>query len=155
VGQLVSIVHTPEGIDPEPPDHYARIPLMAATLEPGLGIVGDRKGSSRERQLNVMAAETLSQLCDEGFHTAAGEMGEQLVISNIPIDHLVKRTRLRIGAEAVIEVVKPRTGCARFEHIQHCTRSDVAGRLGVMARVMIGGNISVGDSVTVEGTTAS
>jgi MOSC domain-containing protein YiiM len=128
---------------------------MAATLEAGRGIVGDRKGSSRERQLNVMAAETLALLGDEGCHVAPGEMGEQVVISNIPIDQLAKGTRLRIGAEALIEVVKRRTGCARLEHIQHCSRSDVAGRLGVMARVMIGGSIRVGGTVTVDGTTAS
>jgi MOSC domain-containing protein YiiM len=128
---------------------------MTATLEPSQGIVGDRKGSSGERQINVMSTETLAQLSNDGFHTAPGEMGEQLVISNIPINQFATGTRLRIGAEAVIEVVKPRTGCARFEHIQRCSRSDVAGRLGVMARVLSGGRISVGESVIVDGSDAS
>jgi SAM-dependent methyltransferase len=32
VGKIASIVHTPAGIDPRPPDHYARVPLQAATL---------------------------------------------------------------------------------------------------------------------------
>src|SRR6516162_9926816 len=99
-------------------------------------IVADRKGGRSERQLNGMAAEILAQLCDEGFHTAPGEMGEPLVASAIQLNELAEGARLRIGIEAVKEVVKPRTGCARFEHIQHCSRSDVAGRLGVMARVL-------------------
>ena len=61
MGQLVSIVHTPEGIDPRPPDHYARVPLETVTLEAGRGILGDRKGTGRERQLNIMAAQTLAK----------------------------------------------------------------------------------------------
>src|SRR5205823_6127713 len=60
MGQIVSIVYTPEGVDPRPPDHYARVPLSVATLTPGRGIVGDRKGTGRGRQLNVMAAHTLA-----------------------------------------------------------------------------------------------
>ena len=59
MGHLVSIVHTPAGIDPRPPDHYARVPLETVTLEAGRGIQGDRKGAGRERQLNIMAAQTL------------------------------------------------------------------------------------------------
>src|SRR4051812_15633157 len=101
MGQLVSIVHTPEGIDPRPPDHYARVPLETTTLEAGSGIVGDRKGAGRARQLNIMAAQTLKQLRVEGFRTSPGEMGEQLVIAGIEIDPLPAGTRLRIGAEAV------------------------------------------------------
>jgi hypothetical protein len=78
MGKIISIVHTPSGIDPRPPDHYARVPLEAATLEAGRGIVTDRKGSNAERQLNVMALETLEQLRAEGFRTGPGQMGEQI-----------------------------------------------------------------------------
>jgi hypothetical protein len=49
MGKIVSIVHTPPGIDPRPPDHYARVPLKVATLEAGRGIVTDRKGSNAQR----------------------------------------------------------------------------------------------------------
>ena len=86
MGRIVSIVHTPEGIDPRPPDHYARVPLGAATLEPGRGIVTDRKGGRPERQLNLMALETLEQLRAEGYRTAPGEMGEQLTLSGVDVD---------------------------------------------------------------------
>jgi MOSC domain-containing protein YiiM len=149
MGKLVSIVHTPEGIDPRPPDHYARVPLEAATLEAGRGIVADRKGSRVERQLNVMALETLEGLGAEGFRAAPGQMGEQLIVSGIAVDRLAKGTRLKIGDAAVIEVDIPRTGCDRLRRIQGCTPAQVAGRLGVMARVLSGGTIRVGDEVAV------
>jgi MOSC domain-containing protein YiiM len=147
MGTIVSIVHTPPGIDPRPPDRYARVPLAAATVEAGRGIVTDRKGGNPDRQLNVMALETLEQLRAAGRRTAPGEMGEQIVVSGIGVDRLAPGTRLRLGEEAIIEVIKPRTGCDRLRHIQGCTSADVAGRLGVMARVLAGGTIRIGDAV--------
>jgi MOSC domain-containing protein YiiM len=146
---VVSIVHTPAGIDPRPPDRYARVPLEAATLEPGRGIVTDRKGGRPERQLNVMALETLHQLRAEGYRTAPGEMGEQIVVAGIDIGRLAAGTRLRLGDTAVIEVQNARTGCERLRHIQGCELAAVAGRLGVMARVVTGGAVRVGDEVAV------
>jgi MOSC domain-containing protein YiiM len=149
MGRIVSIVHTPEGIDPRPPDHYARVPLGAATLEPGRGIVTDRKGGRPERQLNLMALETLEQLRAEGYRTAPGEMGEQIVIAGIDLGRLAAGTRVRLGETAVIEVQNARTGCDRLRHIQRCEPAAVAGRLGVMARVVAGGAVRVGDDVEV------
>jgi MOSC domain-containing protein YiiM len=149
MGEIVSIVYTPAGIDPRPPDRYARVPLQEATLEAGRGIVTDRKGSRPERQLNVMALETLEALRAEGYRTGPGEMGEQIVVSGIAIDGLAAGTQLRLGNEVVIEVLMPRTGCARLQHIQGCTPAKVAGRLGVMARVLVGGIIHVGDAVAL------
>ena|SRR5438132_2006904 len=149
MGKIVSIVHTPAGADPRPPDHYARVPLEAAALEAGRGIVTDRKGSNAERQLNVMALETLEQLRANGYRTAPGEMGEQLILSGVDVDRLVARTRVQLGDQAVIEVIKRRTGCDRLRRIQGCTPADVAGQLGVMARVLIGGAIHVGDAASV------
>jgi SAM-dependent methyltransferase len=151
IAKIVSLVHTPADIDPRPPDHYARIPLQTATLEAGRGIVTDRKGSRSERQLNIMVLETLEQLRAEGYRTAPGEMGEQIVVSGIAIDWLTAGTQLRLGREVVIEVLKPRTGCDRLRHIQGCTPAEVAGRLGVMARVLVGGTIQVGDPVALTG----
>jgi MOSC domain-containing protein YiiM len=145
IGIIVSIVHTPADIDPKPPDRYARVALNEAHLAEGRGIVTDRKGGSLRRQLNVMARETLDHLQDEGYETAPGAMGEQLIIAGIDIDRLPPGARLLLGDEAIIEVDKPRTGCQRLQRIQGCTPAMVAGQLGVMARVLAGGTIRVGD----------
>lgn len=147
--RIVSIVHTPAGVDPRPADRYARVPLETATLKAGRGIVTDRKGSRPERQLNVMAWETLARLRAQGLRTGPGEMGEQIVLSGVAIDGLPAGARLRLGGEAVIEVIKPRTGCDRLRRIQGCTPAQVAGRLGVLARVLVGGSIRVGDPVAL------
>jgi MOSC domain-containing protein YiiM len=115
----------------------------------GHGIEGDRKGKWGERQINIMSAETLKVLESEGFRTAPGEMGEQIVVAGIDLNTLPAGARIQLGPAAIIEVTMPRTGCDRFEHIQGKPKHLVRGRLGAMARVVTGGPIAVGDPVSI------
>ena len=149
MAQIVSIAFTPRGVERKPADHYARVPTERATLVEQKGIQGDLKGSGGSRQINVMRAETLAELAAEGRMTRPGEMGEQLVIAGLDPAALTEGTRLRLGESAVIEVGIPRTGCGRFESIQGAAKQSVAGRLGVLACVVVGGDVAVGDDVAI------
>ena len=144
---VVSIVYRPKNTG-RPQDRYERVPVERVRLVEFRGIDGDMKGSSKSRQLNVMLAETLAELGTEGFRVAPGEMGEQIVLSGVDPATLVEGARIRLGA-AVIEVGIPRTGCDRFEMIQGKPRELAKGRLGVLASVVKGGEVAVGDEVEV------
>jgi MOSC domain-containing protein YiiM len=148
MGSVVSIVYTPRDAGPRPQDHYRRESLEKATLKEFRGIVGDKKGGTGERQLNVMLAEVVAELRDEGFKTEPGELGEQIIVSGIAREALPPGARLRLGP-TVIEVTIPRTGCGRFETIQGKSKKLTVGRLGVMAKVIAGGEVAVGDAVEV------
>jgi MOSC domain-containing protein YiiM len=145
--RVVSIVYRPRDAG-KPPDHYARVTAERVRLVEGQGIEGDQKGGEGRRQLNLMSAEMLAELEAEGFKTQPGEMGEQIVVSGIDPTTISVGTRARIGS-AVVEVTLPRTGCSRFEMIQGKAKESVRGRLGVMARVVTGGEVAVGDRVEV------
>jgi len=146
-----SIVYKPESTASDPGDHYLRIPLDSANLVTGYGIEGDRKGGNPKRNLNIMSYETLEILHEEGFSTSPGQMGEQIVIRGFDVGKLAVGDRLQIGDAAIVEVINHRTGCQRFEHIQGKTPQQAAGRMGVMAKVVIGGLIRVGDPVNHSG----
>ncbi len=148
MSELMSIVYKPENAEPTE-ETYLRVPLKQAVLVVGYGIDGDAKGSTGGRQLNIMAADTLRELADEGFQTHPGRMGEQLILADVQIDALPVGTCLKIGDTACVELTEPRTGCGKFERHQGKLRQEAAGRLGMMARVVEGGAISVGDSVTI------
>ena len=144
---IVSIVYRPrDAATPRPEEHFTRERLERARLVEFQGIEGDAKGGSGDRQLNVMLAEALAQLRHEGFKTGPGELGEQIVIAGLDPAALCPGARLKLGG-AVIEVGIPRTGCARFEAIQGKSKQLAKGRLGVMARVVTGGVVAVGDAV--------
>ena len=148
---IVSIVYRPADVPPAPADRYARVELERAELLSGRGIRGDRKGRHPKRQLNVMGQATLEALHHEGMQTTPGAMGEQLVIGGLaePLEAMAAGTRLQLGEQAVIELLEPRTGCERFETIQGRPAGEVAGRLGMMARVLQDGPIARGDRVRV------
>lgn len=146
---LVSIVFKSSEMEDKPADFFSRKPVQRAMLAPKQGIVGDKKGGAGKRQLNVMFAETVAELEAEGFQTSPGVLGEQIVIAGLAPDLQASGVQLQIGESAVISIDFLRTGCARFEHIQGRSRTGAAGRLGYMARVLVGGEISAGDPVKV------
>ena len=151
---IASIVHSPQIDYHEPADRYLRVPVTMADLVEEQGIEGDRKGANPDRGLNVMSAEILADLAQEGFQTGPGQMGEQLVIAGLDFAALTEGTQLQIGT-ATIQFIRNRTGCDRFERIQGHPRASVAGRVGFMAKVVASGRIRVGDSVSVLETVVS
>jgi uncharacterized protein YdeI (YjbR/CyaY-like superfamily) len=145
--KVTSIVYKPESAGSDPETHYVRLPLEAAELVAGHGIAGDRKGGNPKRNLNLMSFETLEALHEDGFDTLPGQMGEQIVIQELDMGTLAEGDRLQIGEQACVEVVNQRTGCGRFEQIQGRSRKLAAGRMGIMAKVLTGGKVVVGDAV--------
>ncbi|MFZ2360532.1 MAG: MOSC domain-containing protein [Anaerolineae bacterium] len=142
-GQLASIVYSPQ------PGSFNRHPLPEAMLLAGYGIDGDRKGGHPNRNLNVMDQEMLATLAAEGYPTGPGVLGENLIVSGVQISSLAEGSRLRIGLEAVIEVVRLREPCYKLTALDARMPESVVQRVGVMARVVENGVIRVGDSVGV------
>jgi MOSC domain-containing protein YiiM len=137
------------------PYRYSREPVEQVHLIAGHGIEGDLKaGLHPDRHLNIMSFETLQSLRAEGFNINPGEMGEQVIVSELLIDTLTPGTRLQFGNEAVIEITKPRTGCDWFEKVQGKSPKLAANRMGMMATVIKGGQVKIGDSVQLLETIA-
>lgn len=147
VAHIVSITYTPRDVERRPTDRYARVPSERAPLVEQRGIHGDVKGTGGNRQLNVMRAETLAEMAAEGRKIGPGEMGEQLVIAGLDPTEFVEGVRLKIGDQAIVEIGKPREPCERFAHIQATSIQSGIGRIGVLARVTVGGEIALGDPV--------
>ncbi len=151
MSHVVSLTFKPLEGESKPENHFARTAIERVTLVAGYGVEGDAKGRSDSRQLNVMLAEIVEQLRGEGFKTAPGELGEQIVIAGLDPNKTIAGVTLKIGESALVELVYLRVGCKRFEHIQGYSKEEAKGRLGFMARVLTGGIVSVGDPVTVVG----
>jgi MOSC domain-containing protein YiiM len=142
-GHLASIVYSPQ------PGSFNRHPLPEAMLLSGYGIDGDRKGGHPNRNLNVMDQEMLNALSAEGYPTGPGVLGENLIVAGVDISSRPDGARLRIGLEAVIEVVRLREPCYKLTALDARMPDSVIDRVGVMARVVESGVIRVGDAVAV------
>ena len=150
MSRIYSICYQPAPSQDKPPYRYNRVPIAKAELIAAHGIKGDRKaGRNPNRQLNLMSYETLAALSKDGYKVQPGEMGEQIIIEGLDVMSLQKGDRLMIGENACIEITKPRTPCDWFEKIQGKSPEEAAGRVGMLAKVIVSGQICVGDSVKV------
>ncbi len=147
LGTLVSITWKPSGTDLFD-NGFTRLAIDEADLVAGYGIDSDQKGGREGRHLNILDAEALQTLGADGFRTNPGQIGEQLIVEGVGVCGLDPGARIQIG-DALIRMVKLRTGCDKFERHQGKCREDAAGRLGMMAEVLTGGRIQVGDPVTI------
>lgn len=125
------------------PGHRAPMePVTAVWAEANWGLLGDahaRPDSSR--QVLLMAQEILDAL---GLWP--GAVRENITLQGLPLDQLRPGDRLQIG-EAILEITKPCTPCARMDEIRPGLQETLRGRRGILARVLQSGWIRCGDPV--------
>jgi MOSC domain-containing protein YiiM len=143
MSHILSIAYSAERGLPRPLRPRAR-------LRAGHGIEGDHKaGKSPERALNLIDAERLAELRAAGYDVTPGRLGESVVVEGAALDRLPAGTRLRLGPQAVVQIVKARTPCENLAYIHPDLPAAAGGRVGVMCAVETGGDIEVGDEVVV------
>jgi MOSC domain-containing protein YiiM len=111
------------------------------------------------RQVHLMHAEFHDELSAKGFNVSAGQLGENITTRGIDLLHLPTGTRLYLGNEAVVKITGLRNPCEQLDDfqdglLQACLDKDEHGNIirkaGVMSIVLVGGEISPGDSIRVE-----
>lgn len=128
---------------------YVRHFLTETVLVEDLGIEDDQKSGNQARSLNVTDEITLAELSAEGLPAGPGQLGENLIIGGLNMRQLSAGMCLRIGAEAVIELRKLRTGCNQLHSLDTRMPDHVVGRIGWMCRVVRTGYVTLGDVVEV------
>jgi MOSC domain-containing protein YiiM len=110
------------------------------------------------RQVLLIHEELFAELRARGFDVGPGSIGENVTTRGLDILGLPTGTRLQLGAEAVIEITGLRNPCRQVEAfqpglLQAVLDRDADGNLirksGVMAIVLTGGDVKVGDAITV------
>lgn len=133
-----------------------RTPFRGATCEPSStavlledrGIEGDRHARpASSRQVVLVAAEVLDDLA-----LPYGATREQLTVAGLP--DLGRGDVIEIG-DARVELVRLRVPCRVMEGVRVGLERELDGRGGWCGRVLVGGEIRVGDEVTVARDTAS
>lgn len=150
MARIHSIVYQPAPSADEEPYRFNRVPLNEGMLIAGKGLEGDLnalEGTDINMQLNILSLETVQQLAQEGYKTNPGELGEQITVEGLDVMGLKIGDRLCLGSSAVVEMSEERTPCLWFQKIQNKTVTETMGRIGIMARVIEGGPIKIGDIV--------
>lgn len=150
---------------------FSKAPQTMIRLLAGLGVEGDAhagvtvKHRSRVkqdptqpnlRQVHLVQAELLAELQAQGFTVEAGTIGENVLTMGIDLLALPTGARLKLGANALVEVTGLRNPCAQLNNYQKGLTAavldrDAQGNLvrkaGVMCIVLEGGVVQPGDTI--------
>lgn len=153
---------------------FSKAPVEAIELLVGLGPAGDahagetvqhlsrvRRDPSQPnlRQVHLIHAELHDELTGQGFAVAPGDMGENVTTRGVDLLALPTGTRLRLGADAVVEVTGLRNPCVQLDRfadglmaavLDRAPDGTVIRKAGVMGVVIAGGRVRAGDPITVE-----
>lgn len=112
------------------------------TLVAGTGIEGDFHARPKSsRQVLLMAEEN----CD-AFGLAPGEVRENITTRGLDLQALPEGTILEIGSASLI-ITKDCEPCSFIDKLRPGLRARMERRRGMLARVVDGGEIQVGDEI--------
>ncbi len=105
-----------------------------ATSDPG------RSG----RQVLLMDRETLARL-----GLAPGDIRENITTSGVELYSLAPGRKVSLGQTTVVEITGECEPCGRMDEIRPGLQGALDGHRGMLARVLDGGTVAVGDAVRV------
>jgi MOSC domain-containing protein YiiM len=153
---------------------FSKFNESSIRLVAGLGVEGDahlglktqhlyqmRKNPDTPnlRQVHLIHEELFHELKVAGFDVAPGAIGENVTTRGLELLQLPRGTRLRLGAQALIELTGLRNPCRQLDAFATGLTAAVLGRdaegrlvrkAGVMAIVIEGGDVRAGDLIVVQ-----
>ncbi len=123
-------------------------PVDSATFIEGFGIEGDRhavkSGARTVRQVLLMDEDTL-----EGFGLGIGQVREDVTVRGIDLHEVPAGQRMALGDDVVVEITQFCAPCERMEEVRPGLREELFEQRGMLATVISGGAVNVGDQVQV------
>ncbi len=132
--------------------HIARVkgtpsdPVPEATAISGMGIEGDRSCvEGNTRQVLFMDKETLDDL-----ELDPGQIKENITTIGLDIAKAQPGQVFFIGDQVTMEIVGQCEPCAKMNALRPGLLNQINGRRGMLAVVINGGPIKVGDTIRIE-----
>ena len=124
--------------------------IAEGELKENYGLVGDAHADSNShRQVSLLAMESINKILGLGFDVGPGDFAENLTTEGIDLMSLPVGIHILIGDEIILELTQIgkecHSGCAIYRQIGKC----IMPQEGVFTRVIHGGLVRAGDTITV------
>lgn len=124
--------------------------IDSAILKENHGITGDAHAGDWNRQVSLLAVESVDKMRGKGVELHPGDFAENLTIEGVDLKNLKIGQRLKIGTEVILEITQIGKECHSDCAIKQQVGDCVMPREGVFARVIKGGEIKTGDEINFE-----
>lgn len=114
--------------------------LTAVTDE---GFAGDASYGKRNRQVLLIDSETLTEL-----ELNPGDVRENVTLEGFELTKLSPHDRLMVGG-ILLAVTGPCEPCWKLDELRPGLSTEIEGRRGVLATVIRGGELKVGDPISL------
>lgn len=123
----------------------------SAELKEDFGIIGDAHAGTGNRQVSLLAEESIEKMSDKGLNVGPGDFAENITTKDINLFSLKLGTKLKIGEQALLEISQKGKECHAGCKIYYQAGDCVMPKEGIFAKVLEGGPIRPGDEITVIG----
>lgn len=118
-------------------------------LKEDFGILGDAHAGTKNRQMSLLAEESINKMKTKGLNVGSGDFAENITTEGIDLLSLKLGDKLRVGKEALLEISQIGKICHSRCEIYYQAGDCVMPKEGVFARVLTGGIIEKGDKLEV------
>ena len=124
-----------------------KIPVDKVDIVTCLGIEGDAHAGPGERQISLLAWESIEKMREKGYDAKNGDFAENLTIKGILLWELKPGDILKVGSEVFLRITRIGKICHQRCNIYYQVGDCVMPREGVFAEVIDGGVVKSGDIV--------
>jgi MOSC domain-containing protein YiiM len=120
----------------------------ARVLE-NFGLEGDAHAGDWHRQVSLLAVESIDKMRQRGLDLKPGDFAENLTTQGLDVPNLPVGTRVRIGADVVLEITQIGKACHHGCAIKQAVGDCVMPREGIFGRVLRGGLVHPNDIIEI------
>ena len=121
----------------------------SAELKDDFGIIGDAHAGTKNRQVSLLAVESIEKMQAKGLKVKPGDFAENITTQGVDLLGLKLGDKLRIGTEALLEVTQIGKECHTRCNIYYQAGDCVMPKEGIFVKVLKGADLKVGDSVFI------
>lgn len=113
------------------------------------GILGDAHAGTTNRQVSLLAIESIERMRQKGLKVNPGDFAENITTQGINLTSLKLGAKLRIGKKALLEVTQIGKDCHSRCHIYYQAGDCVMPKEGIFAKVLNEDVLKPNDAVVI------
>jgi len=125
-----------------------KTPVEVVSLVPEHGVMGDAHAGTTQRQVSLLAEESIEKMRAAGLELSPGDFAENITTRGVDLCKLPVGTRLIINT-VHLEITQIGKECHAGCEIRKLVGDCIMPTEGIFARVLAGGEIRPGDTIKV------